>query len=52
MKRFINIYSDTEVDGRIISNQDYDNAQECYDNRDKLSTYLETVEIISVEVAE
>jgi len=46
-RRFINIYEDSE--GRFISNTDWSTYKDAYDNRDKLSTYIETVEIISCE---
>lgn len=40
---FVNIYKDN-ID-RFISDIDYNSYKEAYDNRDKLTTYIETVEI-------
>jgi len=41
---FVNVYKDDS--GRYISMADYSSTKEAYDERDNLSTYLETVEII------
>lgn len=43
-KTFINIYEDEK--GKFISNLEYDSYESAFDNRDDLTTYIETVEII------
>jgi len=43
-RTFVNVYVDE--DGRHISDIDHPSYQEAYDERDNLSTYIETVEII------
>jgi len=40
-----------DKNGRYLSNEDYSSFQEAKDNSDKLSTYVETVEIVSEECA-
>ena len=40
---FVNIYEDGQ--GRFIGDTDYDTYQDAFDNRDVLSTYVETVKI-------
>lgn len=43
VKQFVNIYAD-EV-GRWISDEHYETYEEAFDNRDVVSTYIETVKI-------
>jgi len=40
---FVNIYEDKE--GKFIGDTEYNSFREAFKNRDKLSSYLETVEI-------
>lgn len=41
---FVNVYTDTF--GRFISTEDYESYEDAVSNKDNLSSYLETVEIV------
>ncbi len=41
---FVNIYAD--ANGRFLGDEDYVSYKEAFNNRDQLSTYIETVEIV------
>lgn len=41
---FVNVYLDDK--GRFLGDHEYETYQEAFSNRDDLSTYVETVEII------
>ena len=43
-RAFVNIYEDTEA--RFIGDAEYETWEEAYSERDELSTYVETVEIV------
>lgn len=43
-RAFVNIYEDEE--GRFISDKEYDSFKSAFENRDDLSIYRETVEIV------
>jgi hypothetical protein len=43
-RAFVNIYEDTE--GRYIGDAEWETWEEAYSERDELSTYVETVEIV------
>lgn len=44
-RAFVNVYSDAY--GRYLGDVDYESYEEAYSARDKLSTYTETIEIVS-----
>jgi len=44
---FVNVYQDEK--GRYIGDSDYQTWESAYNNRDVLSTYLETVEILRMK---
>ena len=44
---FVNIYKDPN--GRFLSDEDYSTNEDAYHSRDKLFTYIETVEIIRIK---
>ena len=43
-RAFVNVYEDE--DGRFIGDEEYISYQSAFENRDDLSTYRETVEIV------
>lgn len=43
-RAFVNVYEDDE--GRFIGDEEYTTYESAFENRDDLSTYRETVEII------
>lgn len=43
-RAFVNLYEDEE--GRFIGDQEYTSYKSAYENRDDLTTYRETVEIV------
>jgi len=44
LRAFVNIYQDEK--GRYISDSEYTTYEQAFENRDALSTYIETVEIV------
>ena len=44
MNPFVNIYKDDK--GRFISDEEYSTWREAFDNKDDISTYSETVQIL------
>lgn len=43
-RAFVNVYEDD--DGRFISDEEYSSYDSAFENKDDLSTYRETVEIV------
>ena len=43
-RAFVNIYEDEQ--GKFIGDTEYESYNWAYENRDQLSTYVETVEIV------
>lgn len=43
-RAFVNIYGD--ANGRFLGDEDYDSYEAAFENRDQLSAYVETVEIV------
>jgi len=43
-RAFVNVYNGG--DNRFLSDEDYDSYESAFEGRDKLSSYVETVEII------
>lgn len=43
-RAFVNIYND--ANGRFLGDKDYDTYEAAFGNRDQLTTYVETVEIV------
>jgi len=43
-RTFVNVYCDDN--GRFLGDEDYQSYEAAYNSRDKLSTYIETIEIV------
>lgn len=41
---WVNVYKDDE--GRFLGDAEYDTFKSCYENRDKLNSYIETAQIL------